>query len=337
MPLVQSATVTNGASSATVAFGAAPTNGNLLIADVMAGGAANVALLAITQAGWNIAAGIGGSVGGADGAIRQFWKIANGDGANVEATTGGTAARVDVHVYEYSAADGWPANPLDRTSTNTGSAASLSTGTTAATTQADELLHAAVGQTGNNNGLAAGWTNGFAQRNLTARMLSADRVVAAVGTYETTGAWATSRPCRAVLATYKPRVPVTGVALVPLGALTVAGAGVREAHGQAVLNLGALDVTASGVRTVVGDTSVPLGGLIVVAEGVRQAHGMATFALGPLDVTAVGVVIPVFSNDRGTVRLATSSATTRVGDRRGRAAARLSTRQAGQGPRIGDR
>ncbi|MCH8984635.1 MAG: hypothetical protein IH943_11155 [Acidobacteria bacterium] len=89
---------------------------------------------------------------------------------------------------------------------------SCSTGTTPTTTGADQLLIAGVGLNGTSDGWANTWTNSFSQQSTVvstggsavnrSASSTADRIVTATGTYETTESWTTSRNCQAAIVTF---------------------------------------------------------------------------------------------------------------------------------------
>lgn len=100
------------------------------------------------------------------------------------------------------------AAPLDQvvsTDGGAGAVTGLSTGTTPATTQADEIAIAGWGQA--SSGAAYGTpTNNFRQAaavGSSARLTAAAAILTATGTVESTVAWVASRVSTAVLATFK--------------------------------------------------------------------------------------------------------------------------------------
>ncbi len=95
-------------------------------------------------------------------------------------------------IFEYSGLAANQSTVLDRTVFTTGSAvASVSTGTTPLTSQADELLLASVNLNSSRT-FSNAWTNGFAQKTVTRRNTVADNVVSQAGQFETTESWNTS-------------------------------------------------------------------------------------------------------------------------------------------------
>jgi len=116
-------------------------------------------------------------------------------------------------IFEYSGID--TVSPLDQTASNACNPAttSCSTGTTATTSVADELIIAGLGLQGSSGGWANTWTNGFTQQSTLestgggaaghSASSTADRIVSATGTFETTEGWITSRIAAGVIATFK--------------------------------------------------------------------------------------------------------------------------------------
>ena len=120
---------------------------------------------------------------------------------------------------------------LDRTSTGTGSSATPSSGATATTSQADELLIGAIGTEGPDGDAAGTWGNSFTagprlgttggtQTTPTSRVSLGYRIVSATGAYTAAKSGITSRDWAAMIATFKaepdpnaPRITITGTPL----------------------------------------------------------------------------------------------------------------------------
>lgn len=136
-------------------------------------------------------------------------KIAAGTETGMTFSMGGQPnGDVYVAAFQYSGA----ANPLaiDKTATNTSGSqvATLATGTTATTTQADELVISAValGSTGTSPSSANGDDNTVATnliRNVNSRLFVAQRRVAATGAYSDTFNWTNINFPAAGIATIK--------------------------------------------------------------------------------------------------------------------------------------
>lgn len=194
---VQKASVQPGAAtSSTATYGATPTDGDKLVAFFRAQTAlANITL----PAGWSNAVSIEGS--SALVSLVIAYKDASGDGTGVVFTTSASVQQ-DLAIAEYS---GLLAGGPDKTASaaSAGTATSQSTGTTAATTQADELVLAAMGLNGSAGGFANTWTNSFLQQAALVRSTWAHRIVTATGTFETTEGWTTTQRAAAAIATFK--------------------------------------------------------------------------------------------------------------------------------------
>ncbi len=120
--------------------------------------------------------------------------------------------RQTLTIFEYSGID--TVSPLDQTASNrTNNTTSCSTGTTATTSAAEELVIGAIGLQGSSGGWADTWTNSFTQQttvessgggnNSHSASSTADRVVSATGTFETTESWTTTRVCVGAIATFE--------------------------------------------------------------------------------------------------------------------------------------
>ena len=117
-----------------------------------------------------------------------------------------------LHIFEYSGID--PVSPLDKTASNPCSTptASCSSGTTATTSVADELVIAAIGLAGASGSWDDTWTNAFTEQSTVEstgtsdeRSASsiADRIVTTTGTFETTEGWTTNHKAQGAIATFK--------------------------------------------------------------------------------------------------------------------------------------
>lgn len=187
MPLTQ-VQVASGQSAANVAsqsatFASPPTSGNLLRCWANAD-----TTLTMTSSGWTLAWSSLSFVG-----LYQWYKIAGASESSTVTVTPASSLAVQLFIREDS---GNTATPLDRTSTSTAPSASSSvpSGTTAATTQADEHAAAAFGW---NNAsavvTASTYTNSFTEIHETVAlgttqvaMAVAELVLSATATQTTT-------------------------------------------------------------------------------------------------------------------------------------------------------
>ena len=217
---VQTATEKGSTGSVTATYGAAPTEDNLLVLVHHYRDIGTVTL----PAGWTEAVALVDS----GSTITIAYKIAGAaEGTDVTVSVS-VADHQTITIFEYSGID--TVSPLDRTASNACPTAgtSCSTGTTATTVRADELVVAGIGLNGTSGGWANTWTNGFTQQSTvestggpgTGRSASstADRILSATGTFETTESWTTSRSAQGAIATFKiaggPSAALTGT-LVP--------------------------------------------------------------------------------------------------------------------------
>ena len=200
-------------SSVTATYGAAPTQDNLLVLVHHYRAIGTVTL----PAGWTEAVALVDS----GSTITIGYKIAGAaEGTGVTVSVSASDHQT-LTILEYSGID--TVSPLDRTASNACSAnvTSCSSGTTATTTLADELVIAGIGVNGTSGGWANTWTNGFAQQstvvstggnnNQKSASSTADRIVSATGAFETTEGWTTTRKAQSAIATF--RGPVPGAAL----------------------------------------------------------------------------------------------------------------------------
>ena len=126
------------------------------------------------------------------------------------------------------------ADPLDRTSTGTGSSAAPSAGPTSTTSEADELLIGVVGTEGPNGDPAGTWGDSFTAGPRTGTTGGTDdtnitislgyRIVSATGAYTAAKSGITSRDWAALIATFKaepdPNAPRITIAGTPLSAFS---------------------------------------------------------------------------------------------------------------------
>ena len=192
------------ASSITATYGAAPTQDNLLVLVHHYTTTGTVTL----PAGWTQAVLQVGT-----GKFTIAYKIAGAaEGTGVTVSVG-FADDQTLSIFEYSGID--TVSPLDQTASNLCSTAttSCSTGTTATTSVADELLIAGLATMGASGGWADTWTNGFTQQSTVestgggagghSASSTAEVIVSATGTFETTEGWTTTRSAQGVIATFK--------------------------------------------------------------------------------------------------------------------------------------
>ena len=197
--------------SITASFGSAPTQDNLLVLVHHYRNTATVTL----PAGWAQAVLEQNS----GSKITIAYKIAGAAEASDVTVSVSSSDDQTITIFEYDGID--TVSPLDQTASNsvgTGNPNSCSTGTTPTTTTADELVIAGVGLNGTSGGWGNTWTNGFTQQSTVVSTVTpqdqnksasstADNIVSATGTFETTESWTTGRKCQAAIATFREPIP----------------------------------------------------------------------------------------------------------------------------------
>ncbi len=192
------------AASVTASYGSAPTKDNMLILVHHYRGTGTVTL----PVGWIEAV----SQQGSGSTITIAYKVAGtAEGTDVTVSVSPSNPQT-LTIFEYEGLS--IVSPLDQTASNfdLATVTSCSTGTTPATTSADQLLIAGLGLNGESGGWANTWTNGFTEQSTVASTgggaanrsasSTAERIVSATGTYETTEGWTTARTCQAAIVTF---------------------------------------------------------------------------------------------------------------------------------------
>lgn len=139
-----------------------------------------------------------------------YYKVAVGGDNNFTFTTS-TSINSRWQVWEFSTTFGWPANPQDKrvsTDPGVGGVTSQTTGTTAATAQAEEIGVAVWATAGAITSPTA--TNGYSPITSNNVIHTATKVLAATGTQESTMSWTTSRAVVARLVTFAPNTAAPG-------------------------------------------------------------------------------------------------------------------------------
>lgn len=207
-------------------------------------------------------------------------KIASGATANVAFVTDAGCCMV-IEAYKVTGA---AATPFDQQASGTGTSSSPSSGATATTTQADELVFAAIGTNGPSGDAAGTWSGGLgaltrlgttgsgATTNWT--LAAAYNIVAATGAQTGAKTGITSREWGACVATYK-----------ALAVTTVATG--RADETDDALALGAAKAVSAG-RADETDEAAALGSVKIKALG-RADETESALALTPLRAYPVGV------------------------------------------------
>lgn len=200
---VQTAKVNSTLLVITPTFGAGATVGNLLV--VTLSGAANGAgTKEWTSAGWAKAAQDPFQTDTYQ--VEIMYKIAAGGETAVSFTGWGTSNFFSSAVMsEYSGLSATPLDVVANDGSNSGAAVtSRATGTTAVTSQNDELAIAAVGHGNTVTNLT--WTNSFNTRDSSAQAGSgvymAEKILSATGAQTSTATWTTSRIAGGCIATF---------------------------------------------------------------------------------------------------------------------------------------
>lgn len=300
-------------ASLNVTLDAPPTAGNLMVAVV------NSDATIATPSGFTLAI----SAVSGQGLYIFYRVVVGGDSATVTFTPDHSTA-VAAGIIEYS---GLTATPLDKTASNTtGGGSSIATGTTATTSQADELLLAVIGphnptsgSTFSLTGITAGYTAQVSQSGLGANpfnavgMFAADQIVSATGTQAATGTISPNfNDAGAAIATWK-AVPGTVHPLAATGlasssgsmALNVivvlAAAGLASSSGSATLNV-TITLSATGLASSTGSMALGIQRALS-ADGLAASTGsMSMNVLRALTATGlassagsmnVGLPVPV--------------------------------------------
>ena len=207
MPIAQvQKAIANQANSVTITatLAAPPTDGNLLVL-ILLFAVKVTEPLSINGVPWTFASY---ATYGGTSHLYMYYKQASSDLAAITATFEDSRAAI-LAVAEYS---GMAAtDPIDRDARAEGTSdvTSLLVPLSAATRNADDLLIVALGHKGHVT--APSWSDSFtaqddAQTGTGADQIDlqwADRIVAATGTFETTGSWTTARTSGGIIVAFK--------------------------------------------------------------------------------------------------------------------------------------
>lgn len=195
---------TNAVAANTVSatLGTAPTPGNLLVAVVMFGNTA------VTVHPWGAAAHVA-AVNTTVARVSIYSKVAAAsEPAAVAVTFSASLTTHRLAVYEFSPTSGlaWAGFDGSATAIDAGvTTATLTSGTTPATTTADSVAVAGWSMNGA-PGAQVSITNGFTS-TLQPTAWSAYKILTATGTQESTLTWTTARRVAAAIATFKQGAP----------------------------------------------------------------------------------------------------------------------------------
>ena len=175
-----------------------------------------------------------------------------------------------------------PSAPRDQTSASTGNSTAASSGSTATTTQAEELLIGTIGVEGKSNESfttggsytimgRVGTNQGSATSNITVN--PEYRLVSATGSYSATGTLGTAHNWAASIVTYKARPVKLAITSVNGGANPTAGSGFPVViQSQSAAGTPANVVSATGVSLSLKTGTGVLGGTLTgtIAAGTNQ-------------------------------------------------------------------
>ena len=194
--LDNSSGITSNGTSVTAHFwGGYPASGDLLVAQVSNNASSSAPT---TPTGWSVAIS---ETNNSPGQV-IFYKIADGtEGPDITISGYGTSTFLALLTFRYSGVATY--NPLDQTSSKSGTGTAISTNSIT-TTRANELLIAGVCQSKSSS--FSGWGSSFTVRSGiqgTASASYADRIVSSTGTYSTSVTASQSGAWRAHMASFK--------------------------------------------------------------------------------------------------------------------------------------
>ncbi|MCX6877119.1 MAG: DUF2341 domain-containing protein [Verrucomicrobia bacterium] len=292
---VRSATGNTGASAAAtipVNMGTAPVNGNTMVAVISTRGTSSGRVTGITQTGaaWARAAQTVGTAG----TTTEIWFAPNVSGAGAAVTINQSSLLSAAVVMEYSGV--LTVRPLDKTASATGNGATAATGTTATTTQANELWIGGLGLVNSSYSLSAiqnsftavasaQSTNGTPTSN--AKVYALEKIEVALGT-ASSSATITSSQWSGAMATFRAASTLT-LAGTEQNNYTLIGA-----TGSVTINQLATTVTAvSASKTYDGTTSAAGTPTIIPALADGDTTTTCSQAFQTKDAgTANKVIVP---------------------------------------------
>jgi hypothetical protein len=281
------------------ALSTAPVNGNTLIAIISTRGTSANRVSSILQTGvtWSFVT----QAANTSGTTTEIWYAPNVSGAGTAITINLASLRAAAVIVEYSGI--LQVSPQDQVANNTGSVTPASTGTTATTTQANELWIGGIGLVSSGYTLGTA-TNAFttitnaASTNTTAtsnaKVYALERIATTTGTASTGGTISTSSQWSGAIATFKKALPVI-TNFSPINSCSGSGATITITG----TNLdGATSVSFNGISasfTVISSTQVtailPAGatsGNITLINPVGTATSSSSFTVS-LNLSAVSI------------------------------------------------
>lgn len=191
----------DSATTRTATYPVTATAGKLLVAVCCLG--ATVAQTTI-PAGWTSLVAINHN--SLTFSLHLVYKVSDGTETGATFSHSASASAIRIGAYQYSGVA--TSSPADKSASNDDGGSgqtSLATGTTATTTQADELIFTVVGWSGGvtSPSWASATTVATVSSNTFQGLMTGQRIVAATGTYSDTASWTTSRFCDALIGTFK--------------------------------------------------------------------------------------------------------------------------------------
>lgn len=278
--------LTTNVTSITATLGVASTAGNILLAAVMHSASAQTIT---APANWVQLA--------ANSATRtlQIWAYVNNPGGITSVQfSAGTSGGMSLIVVEFSGVA--TSSPLDQNATNVNSVGSVTmdSGTTATTTNANELWFAALGYGGGSNRTISGITNGFTADQIAnassgggtgAHLSDYYKIVAATGTANVEATLASSSSWAGAIVTLLP-------AAISATASSVGGTGGESAQGQLT---GLANVDGSGgISSQAQTQGAANGGGSGGAVSSAQLQGTLN-AGGSGGISIRGVLLPIIA------------------------------------------
>ena len=197
---------TSGTNTVTTAYATTPTTGNLLVAVVNLVGTASLvtaATVSDSNGNWTQIANVQPAVGHEVGI---YYQIAAASQPTAITATGTVVVTVSAHlaIHEYSGIVN--ASPVDTSNTASNASATTSPGAsiTTAAPNAFDLIFSAAGEVGNNGG-GLSVDSSFNLITSGARIIDADRIPLAIGTYNPKFTWTTARQVGQVTVAFKAR------------------------------------------------------------------------------------------------------------------------------------
>ena len=281
-------TGTNAATSFTVSLGTAPGNGRTLVAVIATRSTSANSVSSISQTGatWSRATATTGTAG----STTEIWYAPNVSGAAATLTINQTSARSAAVVIEYSGV--LTASALDRVANTNGFSTTPVTGTTATTTQANEVWVGGIGLVSSNYTLTVSGTPLFStvasaqstNSTLNAKVYALEYVAGATGTASSGGTIGTSSQWSGAIATFK--------SVVFPGTLALAGSAANNytlvgASGTVVVAQTNLTVTAVS-NTKRYDGTITAAAVPILTAGSIQPGDTALIWTETYDTPAAG-------------------------------------------------